>query len=543
MPPRFSPQFLVKLEMTESKLERLWHGTQPLLNLKELDLSLSRNLTAFPDLSNATNLEKLILRECESLVMIHSSSLQNLHKLRELDMSLCRSLEVLPTDINLESLTKLNLNGCSRWRTFPDISRNIKDLLLKSTAIEEVPSSVQNITRLNTLMMGDCKELRKISPSISKLKLLQILEFSGCKNVECFPTAIFYANHLTRNLRLLLDNTEEASLPTFQPTCNMPTFGGGLVLSNNVFESIPSFVGHIYQLRSLLLFRCKNLKSLPNLPPSLEYLYTDGCESLSRISSSFKNPQSILSFVDCSSLDEEAEKLIIQETICKYRFLPDKEVPPYFTHRVTGSSITIPLDTSPTSALLRCKVCLVLAGEPNPDNWTWKKSHITCRFRGKRDGIVRLYGLRDMSNHVLESDHLCVLDLFFLLDEDKDTKAVCEEVFFGFKCSSHVIIQCGIEILEFYSSLDDSLYYPKAWTFEDEEDDGNNDSDGSYEFGDKEESGDNYGDSDCETEIDGSRGVEPIDEEDGKRCNVEDDIESSAKRRKANLDEDKCISC
>lgn len=28
MPPRFSPQFLVKLDMKESKLEMLWHGTQ-----------------------------------------------------------------------------------------------------------------------------------------------------------------------------------------------------------------------------------------------------------------------------------------------------------------------------------------------------------------------------------------------------------------------------------------------------------------------------------------------------------------------------------
>lgn len=84
-------------------------------------------LREIPNLTCATNLETLDLGGCSSLSEL-SSSIQNLHKLKDLDMERCTHLEILPTDINLESLYYLNLNGCSRLRSFPQISRSISDL-------------------------------------------------------------------------------------------------------------------------------------------------------------------------------------------------------------------------------------------------------------------------------------------------------------------------------------------------------------------------------------------------------------------------------
>ncbi|KFK23713.1 hypothetical protein AALP_AAs47628U000100, partial [Arabis alpina] len=59
-PRTFNLEYLVELNMQHNKLEKLWEGTLPLINLKRMDLSKSPNLKELPDLSNATNLESLI---------------------------------------------------------------------------------------------------------------------------------------------------------------------------------------------------------------------------------------------------------------------------------------------------------------------------------------------------------------------------------------------------------------------------------------------------------------------------------------------------
>ncbi|KAK9181035.1 hypothetical protein WN944_024172 [Citrus x changshan-huyou] len=115
--------------------------------LKRLNLSYSKQLFEIPDLSLALNLEQLNLEGCTSLFEIHSS-IQHLNKLVILNLGLCTSLKSLPTGINLDSLKELYLGGCSNLKRFPEISCNIEDLDLKETAIEELPSSIGNLSRL-----------------------------------------------------------------------------------------------------------------------------------------------------------------------------------------------------------------------------------------------------------------------------------------------------------------------------------------------------------------------------------------------------------
>ncbi|KAG2335113.1 hypothetical protein Bca52824_006293, partial [Brassica carinata] len=120
-------EFLVELVMIGSKMEKLWEGIKTLRSLKWMDLSDSVNLKELPDLSTATNLEKLYLR---------------------LRLKGCSKLEVLPTNINLESLDELSLCDCSMLKSFPHISTNIRYLNLKGTAIEQVPPSIRSWPRL-----------------------------------------------------------------------------------------------------------------------------------------------------------------------------------------------------------------------------------------------------------------------------------------------------------------------------------------------------------------------------------------------------------
>nr|VDD50331.1 unnamed protein product [Brassica oleracea] len=153
LPPDFAAEFLVILEMRNSSIEKLWKGA-PLM-----DMSYSLKLKDVPDVSNATNLETLILNSCESLVEV-PTWIKNLSRLTQLKMVGCKKLKVLPTNINMESLYHLDLSHCTQLKTFPEISTRIGYLDLENTGIEEVPSSIRSWPDLAKLSMRGCKSLR-----------------------------------------------------------------------------------------------------------------------------------------------------------------------------------------------------------------------------------------------------------------------------------------------------------------------------------------------------------------------------------------------
>ncbi|KAL5781429.1 hypothetical protein ACOSP7_006458 [Xanthoceras sorbifolium] len=156
---------LVVLDMPQSNVEQLWSGVQELFKLKHLNLSHSKLLTGGPDLSLAPNLESLNLQGCTSLLDTHSS-VKNLKKLGVLNLKDCKSLRNLPTCIHLSSLGTLILSGCLELKTFPEVSCNIKELFLDGTAIEELPSSMEQLSKLVTLNLENCSGLACIPISI-----------------------------------------------------------------------------------------------------------------------------------------------------------------------------------------------------------------------------------------------------------------------------------------------------------------------------------------------------------------------------------------
>ncbi|XP_013620207.1 protein SUPPRESSOR OF npr1-1, CONSTITUTIVE 1 isoform X2 [Brassica napus] len=181
MPPHFDPEYLHSFEMRGGRLQKLWERIKSLQSLWMMDLSGCESLVEIPDLSMATQLEFLKLKNCKSLVML-PSSFRNLNRLVSLNMDGCTMLEVLPTDVNLRNLQELDLSGCSKLRNFPQISTNIEYLYLDDTGIEEIPSWIEKMSHLRKLRMSRCKKLKNVSLNIFKLKYLEA-DFSDCGGI------------------------------------------------------------------------------------------------------------------------------------------------------------------------------------------------------------------------------------------------------------------------------------------------------------------------------------------------------------------------
>ncbi|KAL5578013.1 hypothetical protein UlMin_019712, partial [Ulmus minor] len=294
LPSNFNAQNLVELNMPYSRLEQLWDGVQKLGSLRHIKLWRSRFLTKIPDLSLAPKLELIDLFYCDNLKslpklprniekllldfsgieQIPSSSIECLCNLRILSLGDCKSLASLPSNINLKALEELNLRG---------------------TSIQELPSTLCKSTRLQTLILPGCSKLKKF-PFLSGLCSLTELNLDN-RNIREIPD---WLGSLT-------------SLVT-------------LSLKSNDFDGIPSSIGNLYKLKFLDISYCRNLRSLPELPLSINILNAVECLSLEMVSTSRSTltlgrwldkydtiyPRYFL-FVNCSELGENAINNIFKE--------------------------------------------------------------------------------------------------------------------------------------------------------------------------------------------------------------------------------------
>ncbi|KAK0579930.1 hypothetical protein LWI29_033585 [Acer saccharum] len=296
LPSNLSLENLIELNLSHSKVERLWEGKKHAPKLKRLILSCSQCLTRIPDLSDSPCLEVINLKDCRRLLDI-SLSIQGLKNLRYLFLEGCKSVRGFARNVHFESLITLDLSFCSNLMKFPQISGNIKELNLRRTGIKEVPSAIENLTGVSVLDLSDCENLKIISANICKLDSLEDINLSGTVIRELSMSSVLGMKKLKRfqlsecrglkipslsgslcSLReLLLNNCHLMEIPEDIGSLSSLEI---LELGGNDFRSLPKSMKQLSMLRELCVNNCNKLQSLTEFPPNLEYLEAMNCEQL-----------------------------------------------------------------------------------------------------------------------------------------------------------------------------------------------------------------------------------------------------------------------
>ncbi|KHG12595.1 TMV resistance N [Gossypium arboreum] len=375
LPLNFQPDNLVALLLPYSCIEQLWKGNRPLYKLKMMNLKGSQNLIKTPDFTTQSNLEVLILEGCTKLVDVHPS-IGVLKHLKLLNLRDCKSLRSLPTKIRMESLETLILSGCSSLVRFPEIDGIMECLkTLDLSGCYRVENLLENLQQAKFLEELDLSETAITEPPsfICQFKNLKSLCFNGRKGpsfkLQSKLPSLFKViqgrrtNPMVRMLPLLsgLSSLRELKLRD----CNLcegdiPSDISGLSslklidLKGNNFISIPATIIRLSKLYSIRLSDCKMLKSLPELPTSIEDVWIDGCSSLEVVAS----PSKVCNLVDsafirainCFKLAENINALTLLKKLLKAFensrkmfdiIMPGSEIPEWFSQQTRMTNISV----------------------------------------------------------------------------------------------------------------------------------------------------------------------------------------------------------
>lgn len=442
--------------------------------LNFLQLKACRNLEPLPANYALDSLRYLNISKCPKLQKFPEISTS----IDYLDVSFTTIPEVSPSIDSWYCLHILDMTGCENVTEFPRVPYTVSQLHLDSTGIQEVPPWISDLFGLTELSMLYCTELREISPRICELGQVQLLNFTGCINVITFPAEISQSFCLPHGLNLTLHNINKYSLISITPE-ETHDFPLSLSLFGNDFQSIPHYV--VRQVDFLDLSNCAYLRWLPELPGSLSELHADNCVSLERLSQSSRSshdPKLILKFANCLELDQEARKLIIEQWACGYAVLPGSEVPKYFTHRASVSSLTIYLDRNNLYGSLRFKACVVLPPRDELDDVPFRRFQISYYISGKHS--ITVYKWPEIDAHCeLQENHLFILNSYFTLEEDNipESEMLFDFNFLGTKeypeTVSSNVLRCGVQLLEPCSCEYDSVAHPELSTLPLEDNEGN----------------------------------------------------------------------
>ncbi|XP_021292771.1 TMV resistance protein N [Herrania umbratica] len=247
LPSDFCPQKLAVLDLSESKIERVWSSYSNKLAKKLMVMNLRScpKLASLPDLSGHENLQKIVLENCVSLINIHKSvgSLKSLH---HLDVTGCINLVEFPSDVSgMKNLQTLVLSRCYKLKELPEgigSMVSLKELYADKTGIEKLPESIYRLEKLEKLILDDCQHLKQLPRCVGKLISLKELRLNHSA-LEKLPDSIGS-----------LENLEQLSS-----------------ISCESFTAIPDTVGDLKLLKKLLI-KGRAITELPKSIGSLSYL-------------------------------------------------------------------------------------------------------------------------------------------------------------------------------------------------------------------------------------------------------------------------------
>ncbi|TQD84000.1 hypothetical protein C1H46_030450 [Malus baccata] len=249
--------------------------------LKELNLSKCSELENFPEiLEPVKHLESLNLSG--TAIQELPSSIEFLPALKSIQLQGCKRLSSITKSIcKLKYLKKLDLSCCFKLENFPEISEPLEhlvSLIFQGTAVEMLPSSIENLIRLQTLDLSDCKNLKDVPTSIYSLTNLKCLYFSNCRQLEKLPSSsVGFLSLEVLDLKYsgILEIPDSLVCSTLR----------SLSLSGTKITSIPASIKQASRLFKLNIVCCKRLQSLPELPV-LCNVKAQGCNSLKTVSNS-----------------------------------------------------------------------------------------------------------------------------------------------------------------------------------------------------------------------------------------------------------------
>ncbi|KAL3739702.1 hypothetical protein ACJRO7_021033 [Eucalyptus globulus] len=275
---------LVSIDMSGGSITEVIKHLKDFKQLTYVELSDCESLVITPNLSCAPNLEELKLWNCKNLVEAHESIAYH-DKLQVLHFEWCPELRVFPNVLKSKNLRNLNFSVCSKFERFPDIPHELgclKRLSILHTAIKELPTSIENLVSLEAMILDICKNSVSFPSNIYKLQKLRCFKYAFGPIV--FPNLTDSANPCMKvglsNLKVLeLLNCNLSEVEFLEDLSCFPLLED-LILSGNNITSLPISISKRDRLSKLSIRYCHQLQEIPKLPPFLNSLLADGCESL-----------------------------------------------------------------------------------------------------------------------------------------------------------------------------------------------------------------------------------------------------------------------
>ncbi|KAK2978161.1 hypothetical protein RJ640_016175, partial [Escallonia rubra] len=299
IPTDFPLESLVVIDMRNSHLTRFWNGTKApstdhvLRFLKILNLSHCQRLSETPDFSILPNLEKLILKECYSLLEVHESIGHLETRLVLLNLNGCKSLKELPRAIGrLKVLETLIISGCSSLDHLP---REIISMIASLTkfladdinlgVLVPTPKGVRLQEEATSQEEATLQE--EATSQEAQIVYLQIRQAS-------FPFNIIELSLVDCNL-----SDDAFSGIKFDNRFSLKT----LDLSGNPISFLPDSIKSLISLKSLRLEHCRRLKSV-EMQSGIRRLDVHDCTALERISVGGPREECRINSLGCEQLVE-----------------------------------------------------------------------------------------------------------------------------------------------------------------------------------------------------------------------------------------------
>ncbi|KAF3439599.1 hypothetical protein FNV43_RR17877 [Rhamnella rubrinervis] len=441
------------------------------------EIELSNNLryldwTGFPYNNLASsfqprNLVQLKLRD-SNIKQLWFNGIKPLYNLKVMDLSFSPSFANFEDFTVVPNLETLNLQHCVKLRKIhPSIGRLKKLISLNldgCTSLEELPVEINGLASLRTLTLVGCFNLKNLPDNLERLKSLRNLDIKD-SSIKHLPSSIF----LMENVQSVSSDDEEMiesavreNIISYRITGkslfpgSFCTFLTRLELSDCTLTGPEAFPEYFGKLVSLTYLDLSN-NPLSVLPPEisglsgLKYLSLEGCERIERLEPELL-PSSLE--VDPSERRYEDFKFVVPQS--------DNELPSWFINTSLTASISIKLDPSwCNSELIGFAMAFCFGANSS------KEDNFSCRIRVPGSE----YWETTMEVGAIKSrmsDHLCLLyspcedTLEFIQQLDPQSLGTLEFSFLGASdkhglscgpCGVRLISEKDIEELKILTSI------------------------------------------------------------------------------------------